>query len=396
MSNLQGELYSEIQKLSPSSVIEMFEVDATSLGGEILRFHNGTNKLSQNLIWQGQEYICFPITITGFETSGGGQFPRPTATVSNLYSAMTTVLLEHADLIGAKVTRKRTFLRYLDAENFPGSVNPDADPNVFFPDDIFFIDRKVSEDRERVTFELASSADLQGVKLPARTVIRDVCPWVYRGEECGFTGPGLYTEQDTPIVSTGQSSQAQAVLLAGFSIPPAREALEAAILALGEAQDALADVSVPSIETRYNISTDYVRRLPGLAPDLPFFAVWDGAPVSLGSEFIRGSFQGNFLPAGSAVAWDYYAIQRVTYDTEAIEEAEEVVEIATGNVSSSELALESAKSAYESALANLPENDPVRGLDKCGKRLSSCKLRFSIMEGTVPPLPFGGFPGVGG
>ena len=91
--SLDEGLTSEIQKLDPSSMIELYELDATELGGDVVRFHNGTNKLAQNLVWQGNEYIRFPIHVTGFEQTGQGQFPRPIASVSNVLSAITTLLL---------------------------------------------------------------------------------------------------------------------------------------------------------------------------------------------------------------------------------------------------------------------------------------------------------------
>lgn len=189
---------SEIQKLAPSAIIELFEIDASNLGGGINRFHAGTNNLNHNIIWQGNEYTRFPITVSGFEVTGQGTLPRPKVQVSNFMSAISTLVLQYNDLQGAKFTRKRTLKKYLDAVNFPDGLNPDADPEAAFPDDIYFIDRKSSENRHGVEFELAASLDLAGIQLPRRQIIQNVCVWKYRGGECGYTGDAKFTITDQP------------------------------------------------------------------------------------------------------------------------------------------------------------------------------------------------------
>lgn len=187
---------SEIQKLAPSAIIELYELDATVLGGTISRFHAGTNSLNQNLIWQGNEYVRFPILISGFEFNGAGQLPRPKAQVSNFLSGVTQLVLEYNDLMGAKFTRKRTLKKYIDAVNFPDGINLTADPTAFFPDDVYYVDRKSSENRNGVEFELAASFDLAGIQLPRRQIVQNVCPWKYRGGECGYTGTTYFLSND--------------------------------------------------------------------------------------------------------------------------------------------------------------------------------------------------------
>ncbi len=197
---------SEIQKLEPSAVIELFELDASVLGGDLFRFHAGTNKLSQNVIWQGNEYTRFPMQITGFEFSSSGSLPRPKMTVSNYLSAVSTLILEFDDLIGAKVTRKRTLRKYLDAVNFVGGVNASADPDAAFPDEIYYVDRKSLENRNLVEFELACSFDLNGIQLPRRQIIQNICAWVYRGGECGYAGTTYFTTSDQSTLDVTKDS----------------------------------------------------------------------------------------------------------------------------------------------------------------------------------------------
>jgi lambda family phage minor tail protein L len=197
---------SEIQKLEPSAIIELFELDATNVSAGVFRFHAGTNGLTQDVTWQTLDYTRFPILATGFEYNGAGQLPRPKIQVSNLLSAVTALLLAYQDLLGAKFTRKRTLAKFLDAVNFPGSVNATADSTAAFPDEVFYIDRKSSENRNGVEFELAASFDLMGVQLPRRQIIQNSCPWVYRGGECGYTGSDYFTITDESTLIVGQDA----------------------------------------------------------------------------------------------------------------------------------------------------------------------------------------------
>lgn len=195
---------SEIQKLAPSAVIELFVLDATNIGGEVFRFHAGTNALRGKVVWQGNEYLPFPIQVTGFEYNGTGQLPRPKVVVANLTGVITTLLLELDDLLGAKFIRKRTLAKYLDAVNFNGGVNPSADATAEFAEDVYYVDRKASENRDLVEFELAASFDLQGIRLPRRQIIQNICPWRYRGSECGYTGSAYFDANDNRVGTLAQ------------------------------------------------------------------------------------------------------------------------------------------------------------------------------------------------
>lgn len=329
---------SQLQKLNPDSIVELFELDLTDLGGDIYYFHAGTNGLTQNIQWQGQVYTAYPVKASGFEFTVNGQLPRPRLFVSNTFGTITSILLAYNDMLGAKITRKRTMAKYLDWENFdylysydftsgvdgfvqgggssftassgiatfstlgivnanfqrvhsvgeyylganayiiqvrarrisgsgvwegqvyyttaghahsnsfrktiaapsdlsawnilefdmrdltPGGTdyvdntirtiridlvssgtdvweidyvkitgtNPDEDTTAEFNDDVYYIDRKANENKEVVEFELASPLDLTRVMVPRRQVIQNICTWVYRGGECGYSGSSYF------------------------------------------------------------------------------------------------------------------------------------------------------------------------------------------------------------
>lgn len=199
--SINSKIASEIQKLEPSAVIELFVLDLTDLGGDTYYFHAGTNELSEDITWQAQVYTRYPILLEGFEITGTGQLPRPKAKVSNALGSITSLLLVYNDLLGAKLTRKRTLKKYLDAVNFVGGVNPDEDDTAEYPDDVYFVDRKVSENKQYVEFELAASIDVAGVMLPRRQIIQNTCIWKYRSAECSYSGTNYFDINDNPVAS---------------------------------------------------------------------------------------------------------------------------------------------------------------------------------------------------
>jgi len=204
-------IISDLQKTNPSAIIELFELelDSTLHGTQstmTYRFHAGSNlDLNGKVIWQLNEYLRYPVEASGFAFQRG-QLPRPQITISNALSLISAVMLEvnlitaGNDLTGAKVTRIRTLAKFLDEENFASnglfdqeddsgfigledsdlfaqeSVSPGTPANNEFPREVYYIDRKVAETRDVVTFELASITDLAGMRLPKRQCTRDLFP----------------------------------------------------------------------------------------------------------------------------------------------------------------------------------------------------------------------------
>jgi phage-related protein len=231
-------VYDELLKLNPSAIIELFEVRLDSAlhgSSDIYRFHAGSNaKIDGNIIFDGNTYSRIPVVADGFEYTNTGTLPRPTLTISNLDNTITALLLvvnaqtAGNDLGGAEVRRIRTLRKYLDAANFVttnflitqggdqlitqsldslvavGGFVASADPNARFPDERWFIDRKSSETRDSVTFELASKFDLAGQKIPKRQVIANICQWKYRSSECSYTGTDYYDVNGNEVSTEAQ------------------------------------------------------------------------------------------------------------------------------------------------------------------------------------------------
>jgi lambda family phage minor tail protein L len=197
---------SDVQKLNPGKLVEMFELDAAAIGGDVLRWHSGVNVLGNDLVWNGETYSRFPVEASGFERSSKGTLPRPKIRVANISGLIGAICRELDDLMGARLTRRRTFAKYLDAVNFPGGVNPEADPNCAFADEVWFVDRKANENGVFIEFELSAAFDVRGVKLPRRQCIQNVCPWGYRSPECGYAGGPVADKNDVPTTVPGDDA----------------------------------------------------------------------------------------------------------------------------------------------------------------------------------------------
>lgn len=181
-------IIADLSGLAPQQLMEFFEWDDTVIGGSNrLRWYNGTGFDQAPIRWQGLTYEPFPIQAEGFEYNSSGTLPRPTLKASNIGGAIGAYIRTIKDGLKAKVTRRRTIGKYLDAANFPDG-NPTADPNQHMPDEIFFVARKANENPIFIEMELAAAFDVDGIMLPRRQVIAGTCQWVYRGAECGYAG----------------------------------------------------------------------------------------------------------------------------------------------------------------------------------------------------------------
>ena len=197
-------LLGELQAFGLDAIVELYTLDLTPRGGGVYHFHAGTNSLKTDVVWQGVAYQPLPLQVTGFEMQQG-KFPRPRLQLANISGVFSSLVRNYSDLVGCKVTRKRTMARYLDAVNFTGG-NPTANPLEAFPDDIFYVTRKTAENKLTIEFELGSSLDLMGVMIPKRQVIANVCPFVYRSEECGYAGGAVATQGDQPTTDIAKDS----------------------------------------------------------------------------------------------------------------------------------------------------------------------------------------------
>lgn len=378
-------LETDIQKGWHEAIVEMYDVDLSPItgdAGDVFYFTNQLKEDDSRIQWKGNFYDALPIISAGYERNTTGQIAQPTLTVANIFGTFTEIIDSYDDLVGAKITRRRTFAKYLDGE-------PLADTLQEFPVDIFYIERKTQETALTITWQLGSVMDLEGLQLPRRVITQNHCLWRYRSSECGYVGPPVFGTNDQLITTAGQSAQAIAVINAyvlneqRYNEKTSASNVRSAALATQSASCALYSV----LEARYDANNRVSRDGNDLAlvgGDTGTTARWDGSIVTLGLIYRQGK-QRESLSFLNAIA---YEIERWGYNaagcssaTTALAAADAALATATANYTASALAL-------TNALAALPANDPLRTMDVCGKRIKSCQSRFPRQS-----IPFGAFPG---
>lgn len=227
----------EVFKLQPDALVEFFEIDFSNLqedfkelerkygkplgasdgSDSVYRFTSNVNG-SNPLYWQGKGYQPLPIETADFESPSDGRLPRPKLTIANPSGLLSSIVAVNHDFHGCKVTRKRTFVKFLDDANFPANTfnyedvdgevaiirnraseensttpiegtNPfgKADPNAHLPDDVYYINRKVLDSKNSIEFEMTSILEIGDLMFPDRQILADHCGFRYRDpKSCGY------------------------------------------------------------------------------------------------------------------------------------------------------------------------------------------------------------------
>lgn len=181
----------KLQSLNNLTVIELFQIDLisgthynTTTATTLYRFHNGTNEINTDIIWQGFAYKQIACEGEGFEIGENSIMARPTLTFANTGGAFSAILAlvnqvtPNNDLQLATVTRKRTFAQFLDSNNFPNQTNPygTPDPNKEMEQQIFQINKKIVENNRICSFELVNTIDFENLFLPKKQITKDRFP----------------------------------------------------------------------------------------------------------------------------------------------------------------------------------------------------------------------------
>lgn len=177
---------SEIQTLAPGALLRLFELDATGIGGELTRWAPHVNQLGTAIVFQANAYTPFPIQADEFERTSEGSIPRPKLRAANLDGTVGAMCREFDDLVGAILTIRQTLEKFIDAVNFPGGVNPAAGPYEY-PAEVWVIEQKTAESIEVIEWELVSSCDATGLRVPARRMNADTCGWT-QISDCPYVG----------------------------------------------------------------------------------------------------------------------------------------------------------------------------------------------------------------
>ncbi len=198
-------IYQTAQSLTPGERVELFRLDATSVGAGLFYFVQG--RIDGGAVrHNGIEYQPCDVEFEGFEVNGQGALPTPTIRIANSDGLIQSAINTFGDLLGCELRRIRTFRQHLDDGD-------DPDPSAIFGPDIFKVDRKSSENDVYVEWELSAAIDQEGKMLPGRQVLRDTCLARYRAFNkntgvfdysraiCPYTGSVYFDRQDRPTTA---------------------------------------------------------------------------------------------------------------------------------------------------------------------------------------------------
>lgn len=396
---------SELQKASPSSVIELFQlvINAAQHGTDaVYCFHAGTNLGGAgDLIFNGVTFTRFPVEAEGFEYSGNGELPRPKIRVSNVLGTMTAIILTTPrGLEGAQVIRLRTLARYLDAANFPARRNLLTTTSGFTGS--WLKGAGLAGFFTAVTSDIYSPAgELDAVKF----------------ESTSITSQGLF-------LRATQSQGAATRTLSLHIYVPSQAGVTSWALNLDGADssdtgdsatftefDTWVRVTVPIVYTATRSFLDFNIRRNGVAPAASGFVfhAW-GAQLEAGTtrtdyQAIGATFSQNPFgtpdPTAEFPREVYYIDRKTTENREVVEyELTAAFDLAGVRLPKRQCIANMCPWVYRSAECGYTgsvyfnEADQQVGTlaqDVCGKKFISCLLRF----GASVDLPFGGFPGVG-
>ena len=180
--------------LDPDSFVDLFEIYISESTG-ILRFHAGKN-FNSFLIYKGNPYTPAPIEYGGFEFSSDGKQSRPSIRMANINGVVTNIIKNKNDLVNSRIKRLKIFVKNLDDVNFSDGKNPffgyrskrnatNGYGQTFFEEN-YIINRKVSENKYIIEFELSSPLDFENQSLPNRKISDNLCSWSYRGCGCNY------------------------------------------------------------------------------------------------------------------------------------------------------------------------------------------------------------------
>lgn len=164
----------DILKSEVPAFIELFDIDLSStnipeLVNSVLRLTPMTDSTDlaniHNISFGGQSYLPFPIQITGIAMASDGAPPRPQIAVANITKQIGALAFQYSDIIGATVTYTRTFATYLNTAN-----------KISLPPLKYFIAKKISHNKNGLSFELRDFRDKERAFLPKRQMLKKDFP----------------------------------------------------------------------------------------------------------------------------------------------------------------------------------------------------------------------------
>jgi lambda family phage minor tail protein L len=148
-----------------SALVELYDFDATSIGGSTYHFTPYYHE-DGYITFNGVPYSCFPLGSSGWELTASGTMPRPTLQVSNVTQTFLAAVISLGDLTGMSVRRFFVYDKNLDGQ-------PGADPSATSRVELYFVEQKLEQTNNHITWQLSSPLDRADFIVPARQYLKD-------------------------------------------------------------------------------------------------------------------------------------------------------------------------------------------------------------------------------
>jgi len=338
--------------LDPDSFVDLFEIYISESTG-ILRFHAGKN-FNNPIVYKGNFYTPAPIEYGGFEFSADGKQSRPSIRLANINGVITNVIKNKNDLVNSRLKRLKIFVKNLDDANFSDGRNPffgyrskrnavNGYGQSFFEEN-YIINRKVTENKYIIEFELSSPLDFENQFLPNRKISDNLCSWSYRGCGCNYG----------KLPWTNQSGEKQSITYTNSSNET-----------ITKTADQIFGTNIPNIGIPFADENDKQ------------FYSQQGYGLNIGDNYYKGFWDksktynpGEFVTFSDSVNYDFFGSK---------------FQFSEDNISISIYV------CIKASTNNNPKlNKEYWIKDACSKNIKGCSLRW---KGHKDGLPFGGFPG---
>jgi lambda family phage minor tail protein L len=191
---------SDLFLLKNTEVIDLYEIKINDFEG-YFRFH-GSKNFNKDLIFKDVVYIYIPSELSSLEYSSEGKQSRPILSISNVNNFIGNFIKDRNDLLGCRFFRKKILAKDLDDVNFGGTDKNtlgSASFSSFISSDTYIIQKKNTEQKDKVDFLLANVLDMDGLVVPARKIFNDTCQWQYRGCGCNYGKLNGYDGPSVPV-----------------------------------------------------------------------------------------------------------------------------------------------------------------------------------------------------
>lgn len=200
---MTAELQAALQSLTPGDLVTLYHLDLTPIGQATHYYFSPTNDDGTDIVFNSQAYSYAGVDITGVEWSAEGTPPSPKLYLPNAEKFAAALVVANDDLVGAKITRTRTFRQFLDGESM-------ADTAAVLSQETFTVEQKANMNKTFVEFVLRPIYDVGKRKLPGRLCLKSICMARYRdgssgtfdysGATCPYVGASMFDRDGNTVV----------------------------------------------------------------------------------------------------------------------------------------------------------------------------------------------------